>query len=234
MPFERRSRQSTDDKDRMMKGECEAAAWYLWWVCQYPGIASIIGSTLSALIAVLFAIYVTHHYTKKSKQHEILVYCSGLYEQFSTEIHSLNREFYFDADGKVKNPRPSPSQRNKEDAWSIHHRLFNLMLNQFYYFQSGLINEKIYEHWALRRWYDWDTKRALKTPLCGPGGLPLLGLVIVGVSYTEGWRTWSDRPAVRELSFVKFMNELHGAQNEVEAKRLIKGKAPRWWRLRSN
>jgi len=199
-------------------------------VYRHPGLGPFFGAILAAVVAAAFGFFIVHQHARRLKQSEATLEFSKRFQTLLEQQHRLNAKFYCEEEsGKLKCPSPAPSAKDELDAWNLFRQFFDLMLNEFSYFQAGVIHADVFADWMLWRWYDWDPARARRdgdvTPR--PGGLDIPSLEICGASYRTGWAWWIQRPVVTDTSFVNFMNALHDARDEAAARRIVKDWAPR-------
>jgi hypothetical protein len=117
-------------------------------------------------------------------------------------------------------------------GYAFFDRFFAEMLNQFRFFQEGLIRTEIFIEWTMWRWHDYhETPDTTISKTCG-------------VSYREGWKRWVTRPVLREYKdegFIKFLSKVHdlpateGTPSLKELVRIVRASAPWfsrlcWWR----
>jgi hypothetical protein len=175
--------------------------------------------------------WVTHRYAKNIKRHEATIEFTKRFQGLLKNRHDVNSEFYFE-NGDIRTPPITVSDQQEMEAWNIFTQAFDLFLNEFSYFRGGVITTEVFTEWMLWRWYDWEPGRAHSSSTRRPGGLPMLGLETMGISYRRGWEWWKERPVVLGTPFVRFMDELHGAPNETAAKQVVLNWKPRRLRQR--
>lgn len=211
-----------------MADHCEAAGWWLEWICLFPGLGPFLGPIISAILAAGSAFFIGHLYTRRVKQSEAILEFSKRFQSLLESRHKLNVRFYCnESTGLLSEPIPVPSQKDEWEAWNLFRQFFDLMSNEFNYFQDNVIHEGVFSEWMLWRWYDWDPARSPASAQSPPGGLDIPGLETCSISYQKGWNWWVDRPVIGNTRFVNFMNELHAACDESAARKVVTDWSPR-------
>lgn len=174
---------------------------------------------IGALIAAGAAVFIAQFYTKKIKRIEATLEFHRSYRSLLTERHRLNLDFYFDDKGmKIEAPKPTPRQR--AEARSFFNQLFGLLLNEFDFFEQGLIGHKRFRDWMEWNWlaYNVGTTNDDRPP---PSA-------VLGIMYKEAWREWKD--SLKGNRFVNFLDRIHEAKELREIDWIVKSAG---WRQRS-
>jgi hypothetical protein len=208
---------------------CENVGWYLEWVCRYPGLGPFAGAIIATLIAAGFGFFIGHLYSRRLKETEVIHDLSRRFQSLLEIQHRLNVNFFCDPSGQLRPELPKPSPRDENDAWNLFRNFFELVHNEFNYFQDGVLREDTFVEWMLWRWYDWDPSRNPLAKAPRPGGLNITGLDTCGITYHRAWTWWTDRPVIGKTRFARFINELHVAPTEAAARAVIHEWRPRRW-----
>ena len=107
---------------------------------------------------------------------------------------------------------------DRSEAGAYYRKLFDLMLNEYNFYQKGIVSRGSFYDWMTWRWGAWNQIEGAS-------------VVVRGVSYQEAWRDWSGRPLMKSNPFVLFTDQIHAAPDLEAVSRLVGRIGPRWWRL---
>jgi hypothetical protein len=185
------------------------------------GTAPIFGALITATAALIIA----QIYTKRFKRVDATLDFMRRFGELLKQQHDLNKEYDFF----------QSTIKDRIEGYAFFDRFFAEMLNEFRFFEEGLIKPDTFLEWTTWRWHDYRDDLGTTIPRTR------------GVSYREGWERWLKRPVLRDYKnegFIRFLNEIHGVgsvngtPNQKELVQIVRSRAPLssrllWWRWRS-
>jgi hypothetical protein len=175
----------------------------------YQGLGPLWGAIFGAVITAGVVGGVVHSRTTRHQEANTLFEFAKRFHDLLDRAHVLARDYAPSEDG------PTPTDR--AEAGAYYRKLFDLMLNEYYFFRKGLVSRASFEEWMGWRWGAWrDVEGA--------------SVVVRGIRYQDAWRDWSERPLMKTHPFVHFINQVHAAPDLKAVSHLVKRNAPRWWR----
>lgn len=149
---------------------------------------SLAGAVIGAATATVIAVLVTKRITTAAKRTDLFLDFTKRYHAIRVEMHKLDTSFNRKRQ-LHSGHRPDPFEQG--DAHQIYFQLFGLVYDEYFAFQAGFLDEKIFADWIT-----WQMCEAKEDKEIG------------GVPFRDAWKTWSSLPVVEVNRGTKFMNEV--------------------------
>jgi len=149
-----------------------------------------IGAFLGGATASAMAFYLMHYYTRRKEIVEGTLHFTSEFQRLLSLHDDLNMSYCFDdqgndcADIRMK----TPTDREILKAWNFFRQYYNLLLQEFVFFERGLLDRETMVEWMKWRWYGWKPERAAQFESnrilwngCKGGN------AVCGTSFQVGW-----------------------------------------------
>jgi hypothetical protein len=178
----------------------------LTYIHEYPGLGSLFGSIIGALISASVILVVAHHYTKSLKRTDATLEFSKRFQDLIQQRHELNQKFK-----TAQGSTPLSLSVGDADAivWWTH--FFDLMAFEFHFFREGLVSEERFVEWMKWQRYYFQVEEPNVSETCG-------------MNYQEGWKRWKARPPMRDNPFIDFLDKIHNQKTVRLSELLLSGR----------
>jgi hypothetical protein len=171
---------------------------------EWKDFMPLFGSLVVASTALFIGIFATARLNRSMKQTEFFLKFTERFHAILQIKHQLDLKI-----GRTDDEgRPLlPEKERLREANELYRQFFGLMFDEFFAYRHGFLDHDAYVDWMRWRNADFNTTSSSE-----------YAFSIAGVGYSDGWRFYSERPAL-DHDFVCFMKEIHkhgGTKKRVE------------------